>query len=90
MGRRIADSLRATAQRPRLSEMKWMSWATNLPFSISDGAQPAAEVWIYQLSISFADTPSTRDVSTRRPIKTWSVRSVLPTITIFERSEKLK
>jgi len=90
MGCRIAGSLRATGQRPRPSERKWMNWATNLPFSISDGAQPAAEVLIYQLSISFADTPSTRGVSIRQSIKTWNVRNVLPTITTSEPSEKLK
>jgi hypothetical protein len=90
MGRRIDDSLRATAQRPKPSEKKWMNWATNLPFSISDGVQPAAEVLIYQLSIFFANTHSTRDVSIRQPIKTWNVRNVLPTTTTSEPSERLK
>jgi len=32
--RRIADSLRIIAQRPRPSERKWMSWAASLQFSI--------------------------------------------------------
>jgi len=90
MYRRIADLSRATAQRPRPSERKWMNWATNLPFSISDGAQPAVEVLIYRPSISFADTPSTRGVSIRQPIKTRNVRNALPAIITSEPLEKFK